>query len=192
MRGVPSVRAKFTQMTLSDLSTLGVEEEERIRKQLAPGTVRRIEDAGALEWIPVALDVELTRAMFLVMGREKARRYFRDNLRQAAEGPILHSFVQAALRLFGMTPAAMVKITPRGWKQLFRDCGEFEAEIPGDGEAILHWRELPPVITDSRPWVDGVVGSFEAMFDICETTGTIDLHRDGIEDGYLKMHYRWG
>ena len=62
--------------------------------------VERIESAGNLAWLPIALNLELTDAVFRALGREQAEAFYQTWLKRQMGAPAFSGLVRTALALF--------------------------------------------------------------------------------------------
>lgn len=170
----PRILAGFVQGTLAALEPASA---LRVRARLAPETLAVLERSSRLAWLPIEIDVELTHAIYVELGAGRAHELFRRNLSAALDSPILRSFAQGALRLFGASPERVFGWAPRAYAQIYRDSGamRFRAEEPG--LARLELSELPPAIASSRNYLDGVAGSIAAGFDLMGVKGEVSIER---------------
>ena len=170
----PRILAGFVQGTLAALEPASA---LRVRARLAPGTLAVLERSSRLAWLPIEIDVELTHAIYVELGAGRAHELFRRNLSAALDSPILRSFAQGALRLFGASPERVFGWAPKAYAQIYRDSGamRFRAEEPG--LARLELSELPPAIASSRNYLDGVAGSIAAGFDLMGVKGEVSIER---------------
>jgi hypothetical protein len=170
----PRVLAGFVQGTLAGLEpAVGA----RVRARLEPETVRTLERSSRIAWLPIEVDVELTRAIYAELGAGRARELFRRNLSDAFDTPILRSLAQGALRLFGASPVRLFSWAPKAYAQIYRDSGEMRFEAGAPGSARLELTLLPPAIAESRDYLDGVAGSIAAGFDFMDLKGEVTVER---------------
>ena len=170
----PRILAGFVQGTLAGLEPASA---RRVRARLAAETLEVLERSSRLAWLPIEIDVELTHAIYLEFGAGRAHELFRRNLSAALDSPILRSFAQGALRLFGASPERVFGWAPRAYAQIYRDSGAMRFRAEGPGVARLELSELPPVIASSRNYLDGVAGSIAAGFDLMGVKGEVAIER---------------
>jgi hypothetical protein len=170
----PRILAGFVQGTLAGLEPASA---LRVRARLAPETLALLERSSRLAWLPIEVDVELTHAIYRELGSGPAHELFRRNLAAALDSPILRSFAQGALRLFGASPERVFAWAPRVYAQIFRDSGAMRFQPEQPGVARLELSELPPAIASSRDYLDGVAGSISAGFDLMGLKGEVEIER---------------
>jgi hypothetical protein len=187
--GVPQPRilAGFVQATLA-----GVPEPARagVRARLAPAALATLEGSSRLSWLPIEVDVELTRAIYAELGSGRARELFRRSLSTALEAPILHSLVQGALRIFGATPERFYGWAPKAYAQLYRDAGEMRFECDEPGSARLELSGLPSAAA-SGDYLDGMSAAVAAGFDVLGVKGEVTLSRLDAGAGTASFRLLW-
>ena len=174
----PRILAGFVQGTLGCVPPAA---RAGVRARLAPETLAVLERSGRLAWLPIEVDVELTRAIYAELGAGRARELFRSGLSTALDAPILRSLVQAALRIFGANPARVFGWAPKAYAQLYRDAGAMRFEREEPGCARLELTELPAPVAASRDYLDGMVGAVAAGFDVMGVKGEVTLERLDVE-----------
>jgi hypothetical protein len=173
----PRILAGFVQGTLAAVEGADRALGARVRARLAPATLERLARASRIAWLPIDLDVELTHAIYAELGPVRARELFRRNLSGALESPVLRSLAQGALRIFGASPERLFAWAPKVYVQLYRDAGEMRFALDAPGSARLELSALPPVVAESRSYLDGVAASIAAGFDLMGVKGEVALER---------------
>jgi hypothetical protein len=184
----PRILAGFVQGTLT-----GVPAASRggVRARLAPETLATLEGSSRLTWLPIEVDVEVTHAIYAELGAGRARELFRSSLSNALEAPILRSLVQGALRIFGATPERFYGWAPKVYAQLYRDAGEMRFERDEPGSARLELSRLPPAVTASRHYLDGMAGAVAAGFDVLGVKGEVTLERLDVSASTACFRLAW-
>src|SRR5512136_1883823 len=95
---------------------------------LPPETLPLIGGAGGLDWLPLAEDLRLTRAVYDGLGVAGADHFFRAYTLDSFEGPLLRTLVATGVRIFGLDPASFARWVPRGWNVIYRDAGVWRVE----------------------------------------------------------------
>lgn len=168
----PRILAGFVHSTLD---AMPADVADRVRARLAPETLAALGAASRIAWVPIAYDVEVTDALYLEVGPERARAFLRDNLRKSFDLPVLRGLLDTALRLLGRDPERVLRWAPKVWSQLFRDVGSLRFEVSGPGEARLVLSDLANDVLRSIPWLDGTAGAVTAVFDVLRVDGEARL-----------------
>ena len=189
MRGA-RILASFVQSTLDAADRADAGLGTRLRARLKPETLRVVEDAASIAFLPIAVDVEVTECLFAEAGEARAREVMHSNLSSTFEAPILSSLVSAAMRLLGRDPSRLFRWSPKVWSQLYREAGELRwfGDAPGAGRLV--YEGLPPAVVASRPYLIGVEAALGACFELMGVEGEVQL---GEVDGTRgRVVYRLG
>jgi len=171
----PRILASFVQSTLDAADRADARLGARLRSRLAPSTLRSVEDAASISFLPVALDVEVTECLFAEASEERARAVMRSNLASTFEAPVLASLVSAAMRMLGREPARLFRWSPKVWGQLYRDAGELHWVDAGPSAGRLVYQGLPARVVASRPYLIGVEAALGATFELMGVAGEVRL-----------------
>jgi len=190
MRGA-RILASFVQSTLDAADRSDAKLGARLRARLAPETLRAVEDAASIAFLPVACDVEVTECLFAEAGDARAREVMRDNLASTFEAPILASLVAAAMRLLGRDPARLFRWSPKVWSQLYRDAGELRWIGMGPGAGRLDYQGLPPAIIASRSYLIGIEAALGATFELMGVDGEVRLGEIDAARGRVAFDLSW-
>jgi hypothetical protein len=170
--GEARILAGFVQGTLEGLDP---ELAGRVCARIQPASAERLQSSSRIAWLPVAIDVELTEALFAELGAARARAQLRDNLRRSFDLPVLRNLLDTAVRLLGRDPERVLRWAPQVWSQLYRDSGALRYVPIGPGDSRMELSDLPDVITRSRDWLDGTAAAISAVFDVLRTSGDVHL-----------------
>lgn len=183
-----SVLAAFVQTHLGLLDESEPVAAQAVRRALAPEVLARIEKSSRIAWIPVEDHVELTDRIQREVGKEAGRELCRSMVLAAFEQPFMRPIVTAALAITGPSVERFAAWAPRSWPALYRRAGRLCWELvePGEGHMIL--AAPPPVLRESAPYVEGLAGGFQALFDVTQETGRVTGRTLG-EDIVLEL--RW-
>ena len=169
----PRILAGFVQGTLAAVSALDPELGERVAARLAPETRDRLTQASRIAWLALAVDVELTDAIYAELGSARAQELFRANLTGALDAPVLRSLAQGALRIFGASPARVFGWAPKAYAQLYKDAGVMRFEQDAPGSARLELEALPACVAESARYLDGIAASIAGGFDFMGEKGEV-------------------
>ncbi|HCF62264.1 MAG TPA: hypothetical protein DFS52_30270 [Myxococcales bacterium] len=186
----PSVRATFTQLTMEAAERLEPSIAQKLRDQMPAESLLRIEQTSRLDWLPIEDDLELTRVVVGLLGPERARVFWRQNLLDALSAPLLGPIAKGAVRLFGPTPPAIVRWTPRAWPHVYSACGELAASADGSS-ATLSWRAIPQALRQSSSFARALGYAFSSFFDFTNTDGEVEADLRELEAGRVVYSFRW-
>jgi hypothetical protein len=172
--GEPAMRASYLRENVKAVDdVLGRDAAGKIMARVQAATLATIEAASRLAWLPIAFDVELSAAVADVAGVDAVSRINRASFVKAAEGPLLRPILGAAIGILGLTPAAIAKFIPSGWKAATRDCGEIVVEKGGQNEVLVVHEGVPSVMLDER-YMAGFYGTLAGVLDVARKKGSVE------------------
>ncbi len=171
---MPEMRADQLKENLYALLALGNETASRILADMPPQHLRRIEQAARTDWLPVELGVLLGELIWRHVGPEGMRAWSRAALRRSMAGTIMGPLLDTAVRLLGLSPAGLFKMAPQGWRAAFRDAGELAIVESGPATIVMDLQGLPEGMS-REPFVAGIAGALEAIFETCKVAGAVQL-----------------
>jgi hypothetical protein len=169
----PAVRAAHLKDDLKCLSALGPVEEARVRAQLAPATVKAIEESLRTSYLPLALNIELAETVYRVAGDAGSRRWGTASFLASIEGFFKPLFV-GLTRLVAPSPTLMFKTFPQGWSTTYRGCGEFQVSQPAPGQTRLLCRGIAPAMV-CPAYLAAVCGTLAGAFEVSSYAGTVKV-----------------
>jgi hypothetical protein len=187
---VPSVRARHLRANLDAVDRLP--EREAIRCRLSEEILRGIAGAHGIDWLPVAWDVALVRAMHAAMGAEAQHAFARTLLLESFDGPLLGPLVRAAIAMFGLDAGSWVRWIPKGWALMFRRCGTWSVERAARGDVLLRLEGLPPVCLEDLLWLRSVASSLSALQARVGVPGETVLEEADAVRRIARYRVRWG
>ncbi len=177
MPGEPRMRASYIKDNLAAVSSFGPELERRLRSEIA-STIAEIEQAARVDWLPIGVDVVLTRAVRRLTGTSGVRDWSRRSFLSAVEGPMLRPIVRAVVSLFGLTPSTVLRRAPMGWQQIYMNCGLLVCEPLATDRMRLRVEGARGPFLDDVDYVEGTCGTFEGAVDLGGARGTVHAHMD--------------
>lgn len=169
------MRASHIRSNLEELEQFGGPTAERVRARIAKSTFVAIEDAASVAWLPVEIDIDITRAVFDELGPKAVRKWSRDALVRSTEGPLLRPIIDGTRSLFGLTPHTLLKLMPRGFDLVYRGCGGLRYEEESEHACVLHHTGVPATFFDGEAYLEGMAGGFEAAILLGGADGTVEL-----------------
>jgi len=183
------MRASHMLSNVESLDTLGPPDAEAIRERCREA-IAEIESAVRTAWLPLWLDVELTRGVEHVCGRERMLRWSRDAIARSADGPLLRPFMQG-LRALGLNPHASLRLAPRAWDAVYRHCGALTYERVSEREAALVQRDAPALIVDVQTYQYGIAGGFEGAMELAGGEGCEVIPHADVARGEVRYVGTW-
>jgi hypothetical protein len=156
-----------------------------------PELVSCVHKAMAVAWLPLTLNIELADTIARCLGTERARPFFRSMLLAEYQSSLFKPFIAGISRAFGVTPAVFVRMAPRGWELVYRECGKLEPTEVGLGHANLVFSQLPAVCVKNTLWLDAVRSTFYTAFDLSEVDGEIEWDELDLSGRRAVMRFQW-
>lgn len=169
MRG-PEVRAIHLQTLVAALAAFGRERAAAIAGALPAARLRRIEEAGRLEWLPVSLLVELCEATRAAVGDRDLEGWGAAALQAVLRAPLARAFYEAAMALHRRDPAVMLSYLAKAWPLLYGGCGELVVRAAEDRRVRLTLAPVPEALRNTAT-VLPLVGAFAAVPTLCGFEG---------------------
>jgi hypothetical protein len=152
-----------------------------------------IREAGALEWVPARVFVELCEAIRLGAGPVGARTFWRQSLRDAIRQPFIQPLARGALFLWGKTPTALVRRTPQAWQLVSRNCGELKAVESSEERTITLRVEHLPAVARKQGLILMWEGGLMSQLDAVDAEGSIVTQADhfpGLGNADFVIHWK--
>jgi hypothetical protein len=184
------IRGTQLKEDVAALAWLGPGPCAEVRRRMSPETLRRIEDASRVDWLPHAMVLEMVGHIRDVAGEEAVRGWSRAAVNGAMQGSLYRPFLEGVVAVFGLSPGSACKILPKAYGAALRDCGELHLRQVGPDFARLELLGLPLAARD-RTWLVSVAGGFEVVFDACHVDGRVELHFEG-PHADPRFEARWG
>lgn len=177
MSAQPRMRASYIKDNLDAVAAFGPDVQRRLFGAI-PDTITEIQSAARVDWLPIGVDVVLTRTVCELTGVSGVRDWSRRAFLRAVEGPMLRPIVRAVVSLFGLTPATVLRRAPMGWQQIYQDCGLLVAVPVAYDRMQLRVEGAVGPFLERGCYVEGTCGTFEGAVDLGGARGTVDAHVD--------------
>ena len=187
----PGVRARHMKNLLASIDRLPPDESGRVRALVPDPLARAVADATSIDWLPLEVNLVVTRALHEGLGDARFYRFFRDQLVEAFSGPLLRVIVDAALRVFRVDATSFTSWVGRGWGLVFRDCGAWAVEGAGPGMARLRIEALPGACVEDEVWLRSVAHSLDAFWVLARTQGECAYAGRDVARGVATYALRW-
>ena len=124
MRQQGWIRAGFARTAMKRAADLSPALAQHLRQRLGPTLAVEFDEAPLLGWMPYEIDVAMAEGVQEELGREGLRGFVIGNTQAVAEEPALRPVVQGALRVFGVTPDAILRMAPQLWKIAYKNVAD--------------------------------------------------------------------
>ena len=186
----PTVRARSAQDWLAYLEQRAPEAFPAVLAEIPETSRELILSAAKTEWIDVAHDRFVPHATIEVLGLDEATRLWAEFIGSHLEAPLFRGLVDAMIRLFGLSPSTFVRLTPRAWKQSFRDCCEINVQETEERHARLAFSEVHEEIITWRAYPQSWRAVLSGVFNLTKIEGELDMKVD-VEARRIDMHWHW-
>lgn len=123
MAAKPSIRANWSKHALRHVRRLAAVNRDAILGEIGEDSLKQIGTAGILSWLPAEHHARIFDAVRSVLGQPGAVSFWRDVMSANLDQPLLRPLVQGGVRLFGANPSSVIRMSPRAWSLVARDCG---------------------------------------------------------------------
>jgi hypothetical protein len=161
----PSVRASLVKMVLRRAAEVWPGDAAAIHAALGPAALARLEETPGHEWVPIAIEAAIVRAVHAKHGDEGARRLGIAIGRGIPGHPLLRPLAAATFGMLGRHPAALVAVGAAAWSVATRDAGRVAGSRRGASEGIFLVDGLPDVLRE-RCWLVRMGGAGEGVLAI--------------------------
>jgi len=168
------MRAAQLKEDLLALRELGHDVASRILADLPPRTLQRIVQSTRVDWLPIELYLELLLAIRATSGDDGVRRWALAAVKRSIDSSLLRPLVEVAIRLFGLSPSSLFKISSQVWQQILRGCGEIVVLSHGPGACRIGLRGTPYALQHPA-FYHSIGGALEAAFATCNVEGQVRL-----------------
>lgn len=153
--------------------------------------VTSIEEAGNLDWLPIAVNLELTDAIFHGLGDEQADTFYQTWLKRQMSAPAFAGLVRAALAVFRFDTAAIARWIPKAFDLMYRDYGDFTIEPVSPLQVNVELSKMPHELAVHENWQRSVCSGLYALFFLTRVKGTAELASVDTARRTLRIALRW-
>lgn len=149
-------------------------EAARVRPRLDPDRLAYIRELDDLDWLDIETHIHVIDAFYWGLGKPRYVAYYRETARRIFRSRLLQTVVVAGARVFGRS--ALVRVFPRGWNLVVRDCGALAVERDDAGGITeITLRDIPPVVARSDSIRYAIASSLAAGLDIAGYIGRVEV-----------------
>jgi hypothetical protein len=168
------------------------ENAAKIRAAAPPEALRAIDETPDMGWIPIEYDYAVYgTAWGTIVSEEKALEYCRGAVQAVLVSPLLRSLLEFVLRLASASPAPALKVFPRGWEQVWRDCCDIDLQFTPSGSAEIILSDMADIYAKYFP---GYHLSWQATMESLCALSNHDCEvefEDDLRVGRSVIRVRW-
>ncbi len=186
----PLMKAQQIQTSLAICREMTGPRADEFDAAIGPAALEQIESTHRTAWVPLELDFAVCHALEKVLGEGANVERSRRAVRQSMSSSMLKPIVDGALRLFGLSPSKVLRVSVTGWKSIYRDVGAPRFEHAGPTAARIVFDDLPHEVLASRMYLHAIGGGLSAIFDLCDVEGEVQLHVDDVQR-QAELRFSW-
>jgi hypothetical protein len=187
----PIVLARFCQEWLDLVALEDEPYRSRFFERIPPEIRAQIDASLRVAWLPLSIHVKLADVMLEAFGSTRAHDYYRRSFVRAVKGPVFGPLFVTGVRLFGVSPATIIRWGSRGYEAGFKNAGRIVGRPLGPGRARLEFSELPAVCTASEGWVMSMMGTTYGIYDVLGVEGVIRADMRALHEGRVNLDFEW-
>jgi len=172
----PEGRAAQLRQTWECLKQRSDGVAERFAARVGQATIHELETAPSKSWLPVEYDVLMVEEVFATSGQQGLVELTQCSITQTIDTPVLQTFLQEALRVFGPGQGTVMRAATRVYEHLYRNCGvwrfdEVDGTIAHDG--------APESILSSEAYIEVLGHALQAVVEKLTGSGSVSVTREG-------------
>jgi hypothetical protein len=175
----------------AEVGALDARHRAAIRAAVPAADLRLVEESAPVAWVPVAVNVRATEAIWSELRAGAREAFFRRLGGADFDSSLLKATVASAIRLFGLHPGKLLRWTPRGWAQVFRDHSRLRSIDVDEVTTRLVFENLPAALVASDAWMHSVAAALEAIYDVTRRPGTSKLVAADTELRRMELRFSW-
>lgn len=186
----PAVRGRYMKTFLDAVDRASAEDAAAIRAHGAQW-IEAIDSAGAMEWLPVEANLDLTRSVASVLGPKRTHDFFEELTLASFQTPLMRGLVSAVVAFVGHDPGRYIDWMQKGFGMLFRDAGKWTVIERTDTVATLQVEDLPKACFEDAVWIDSVASSCHALFRLANCEGAASVRTRDPERSRVVFRMMW-
>lgn len=188
--GNPGVRGRYMKTFVEAVYRLPDAEREAIRDKSA-AWLDPIANAGPLEWLPFAANLEMTRNVAAVLGPRRTHDFFEALTTASFQTTLMRGLVNTVVAVVGHDPGRYLDWMQKGFGLIFRDFGTWTILERSEMRAVIEVVGLPDACFEDDVWLDSVSSSFHALFGIAKCTGAVTIPERDPARGRARFRLTW-
>lgn len=141
-----------------------------------------------VEWLPVEVDVEVMDVVARTLAPGEVDLLVETRQRLEMGSALFKTFVATTGKLFGFTPATIIRHLGKGWRQVLSDCGVVEIERAEPGGAVVWIRDLPAVCATSLAWTGALRPGMRMLYELVDTKGDVEV---SMHERDAELRFTW-
>jgi hypothetical protein len=167
----PAFRASWTKFAIQAINRSP--RRQALRNAVGEAKLATLRQASVVDWLPMDIHLSVTAAVVDVLGTSGARAFWKERLLAAFNTKTMAPFVAGASIVFGEQPYALMKIAMSAYKLMAKNAGSITVTPSHDGAVLMHFQDLPSVMSDSAGWHALCYGQCQAVLEYLKMEGEI-------------------
>ena len=163
----------------------------QIRADTPPEMLAEIDKRGALAWLPVEINIEMTRAVSKTLGDEGAHEFYKSFLLGVFDTSMFRTFVESGLRLLLSDLVAALRYVPLAYPMMFKNCGQWKTVSADEHSAVLELGNLASVCAHEPLWLASATGSLSSLLVLSRREGDCELVDFDADAGWARYRLHW-
>jgi hypothetical protein len=187
----PRMKAAQIKNSLAVAERMAGDRAAALREAIGPEVWETIEGAVRTDWLPLSVDIALSRAVEDVCGPGRDRERSRTSTGENLNARLLAPFVEGVRKVFGLSPKPALKVSPRAWKTVYKDCGDSRFVDVSEREAALDFENMPREVLESPLYLSAIAGGLHAVLDMCGVEGHVEPRDADVAAGTVRFLVTW-
>jgi hypothetical protein len=193
MTAQPLVRASIPKSSWAEIERSAPAARDKILRVLGPAFERELGSHLAVSWVPFDIETRIADACYEALGPTGARTFYRDKTAHSFDSAWLKALMTSAMRIFGTSPSSLLKMLPRAWSSLSKDCGRYEfidEHVARRGISVI--KGFPVSLYRRREaWIESLAGGYEAFFVPFRLQGSVAVEDIDGAAGQARFILAW-
>ena len=160
----------------------------RLRRALPRSVLDSVELSARTDWNDLAVDRVYVAGIVSCLGEERARELWRRFTKDRfIAAPAIRALADGAVRIFGLSVGAFVRVIPLAFQQGFREVGTVTVRLDR-GEATVAIEQLAPEVDQS--YLVLFHGVFLGIYDIVGASPQLEF-RPELDARRIVARFRW-
>jgi len=160
-----------------------------VEARVDPEALQTMRTSTRLAWVPAENFEALKRALHHQLGEAAYVELWRRYSSSITDNPLFRNLLEGGKRIFGNSPAGILKWMPKGWALTTRECGHLHTEV--EPHAAVATIEGAPPCARHRCTGLSSAGSILGLFDLLSLEGECELDDSRCDEGRFVMRARW-
>ena len=162
----PAARTSAARDNLAHVGIYRPGAVEQIRAGIPEDVLEVIDSRTGSSWLEFEYDHWLMDGVMELLGKDDAVRCWHQSIGFLIDKPLLRSFVQGGLRMFGARPGKILKLVPKGWSLAYRDFCVPSFNLVAEGHVELRFEDIAPEAFESEGYLHCWHGICLGVFDL--------------------------